>query len=212
MDNMNNMDNNSQKENLNKKQKSAIIVTLVTLLAITFCASYFITNYLINNKNNNQNVEAQNENVFSNNEYLNDSIFITLKTNDNVDMVDNLLNIKKKLNLKEKLTEEELTLELSKDGYKLSEKNEEKLTYTRDEAIRSDVFEANKYYLGEENGYISIFKTDESGSVIESEKKVYKDSKPIVNLPETDQTYIKEHKFSFDSKEEALQKLSEMIS
>ena len=211
MDNMDNMNNNSQKENLNKKQKSAIIVALVTLLAITFCASYFITNYLIN-KNNKQNVEAQNENVFSSNEYLNDSIFITLKTNDNVDMVDNLLNIKKKLNLKEKLTEEELSLELSKDGYKLSEKNEEKLTYTRDEAIRSDVFEANKYYLGEENGYISIFKTDESGNVIESEKKVYSDSKPIVNLPETDQTYIKDHKFSFDSKEEALQKLSEMIS
>ncbi len=211
MDNMDNMNNNSQKENLNKKQKSAIIVALVTLLAITFCASYFITNYLIN-KNNKQNVEAQNENVFSSNEYLNDSIFITLKTNDNVDMVDNLLNIKKKLNLKEKLTEEELSLELSKDGYKLSEKNEEKLTYTRDEAIRSDVFEANKYYLGEENGYISIFKTDESGNIIESEKKVYSDSKPIVNLPETDQTYIKDHKFSFDSKEEALQKLSEMIS
>ncbi len=211
MDNMNNMDNNSQKENLNKKQKSAIIVALVTLLAITFCASYFITNYLIN-KNNKQNVEVQNENVFSNNEYLNDSIFITLKTNDNVDMVDNLLNIKKKLNLKDKLTEEELSLELSKDGYKLSEKNEEKLTYTRNKAIRSDVFEANKYYLGEENGYISIFKTDESGNVIESEKKVYSDSKPIVNLPETDQTYIKDHKFSFDSKEEALQKLSEMIS
>lgn len=211
MDNMNNMDNNSQKENLNKKQKSAIIVALVTLLAITFCASYFITNYLIN-KNNKQNVEVQNENVFSNNEYLNDSIFITLKTNDNVDMVDNLLNIKKKLNLKDKLTEEELSLELSKDGYKLSEKNEEKLTYTRDEAIRSDVFEANKYYLGEENGYISIFKTDESGNVIESEKKVYSDSKPIVNLPETDQSYIKDHKFLFDSKEEALQKLSEMIS
>ena len=211
MDNMDNMNNNSQKENLNKKQKSAIIVALVTLLAITFCASYFITNYLIN-KNNKQNVEAQNENVFSSNEYLNDSIFITLKTNDNVDMVDNLLNIKKKLNLKEKLTEEELSLELSKDGYKLSEKNEEKLTYTRDEAIRSDVFEANKYYLGEENGYISIFKTDESGNVIESEKKVYSDSKPIVNLPETDQAYIKDHKFSFDSKEEALQKLSEMIS
>lgn len=211
MDNMDNMNNNSPKENLNKKQKSAIIVALVTLLAITFCASYFITNYLIN-INNKQNVEAQNENVFSSNEYLNDSIFITLKTNDNVDMVDNLLNIKKKLNLKEKLTEEELSLELSKDGYKLSEKNEEKLTYTRDEAIRSDVFEANKYYLGEENGYISIFKTDESGNIIESEKKVYSDSKPIVNLPETDQTYIKDHKFSFDSKEEALQKLSEMIS
>ena len=69
-----------------------------------------------------------------------------------------------------------------------------------------------KYYLGEEDGYISIFKTDADGNIIESEKKVYKDSKPITNLPETDQNYIKENKFSFESKDDALQKLSEMIS
>ncbi len=205
---MDNMNNNSSKENLNKKQKSAILVAIVTLLAISFCGSYFITDYLTRNKN----VEAKNENVFSNNEYLNDDIFVTLKTNDNIDMVDNFLNIKKKLNLKEKLTEEELSVELSKNGYKLSEKDETKLTYTRDKEIKSDSFEANKYYLGEDNGYISIFKTDKNGNVIESEKKVYTDSKPINNLPETDQNYIKEHKFSFDSKDEALQKLSEMIS
>lgn len=205
---MDNMNNNSSKENLNKKQKSAILVAIVTLLAISFCGSYFITDYLTRNKN----VEAKNENVFSNNEYLNDDIFVTLKTNDNIDMVDNFLNIKKKLNLKEKLTEEELSVELSKNGYKLSEKDETKLTYTRDKEIKSDSFEANKYYLGEDNGYISIFRTDKNGNVIESEKKVYTDSKPINNLPETDQNYIKEHKFSFDSKDEALQKLSEMIS
>ena len=127
-------------------------------------------------------------------------------------MIDNFLNIKKKLNLKEKLTENELSVELSKEGYKLSEKDEKKLTYIRDKEIKSNVLESNKYYLGEDNGYISIFKTDNNGNIIESEKKVYTDSKPISNLPETDQSYIKEHKFSFDSKDEALQKLSEMIS
>ena len=115
-------------------------------------------------------------------------------------MIDNFLNIKKKLNLKEKLTEEELSAELSKDGYKLYEKDENKLTYTRDKEIKSDSFEANKYYLGEDNGYISIFKTDTNGNIIQSEKKIYTDSKPISNLPETDQKYIIEHKFSFDSK------------
>ena len=75
------------------------------------------------------------------------NIFITLKTNDTVDMVDNFLNIKKKLNLKEKLTEGELSVELSKEGYKLSEKDEKKLTYIRDKEIKSNVFESNKYYL-----------------------------------------------------------------
>ncbi len=205
---MDNMNNNSSKENLNRKQKSAILVVIVTLLAIAFCASYFITDYLTKPNN----AETQNESVFSNNEYLNDDIFITLKTKDNIDMVDNFLNIKKKLNLKEKLTLEELSKELSKDGYKLMEKSENKLTYTRDQEVNSYKFEANKYYLGEDNGYISIFKTDNNGNIIESEKKVYTDSKPISHLPEKDQSNIKEHKFSFDSQYEALQKLSEMIS
>lgn len=210
MDNMNN--NNSPKRNLNKKQKSAILVTFITLMAISFCASYFITDYLTNPNKKNNNIKTQDENVYADNKYLNDSIFITLKTNDTVDMVDNLLNIKKKLNLKEKLTEEELSVELSKEGYKLSEKNNQKITYTRDVEVKSDKFEANKYYLGEENGYISIFKTDTNGNMIEAEKKVYTTSKPITNLPEADQNYIKEHKFSFDNKDDALQKLSEMIS
>ncbi|MDV4150476.1 hypothetical protein R0131_06480 [Clostridium sp. AL.422] len=208
MDDMNN--NNSSKPNLNKKQKSAILVSIVTLLAISFCASYFITNYLTNPNRKNEDINTQN--VIVDNNYLNDNIFVTLKTNDTVDMVDNLLNVKKKLNLKDKLTEEELSEELSKEGYVLSEKNEQKLTYTRDEEVSNDKFQANKYYLGEEDGYISIFKTDENGNIIESEKKVYTDSKPIANLPETDQNYIKEHKFFFDAKDDALQKLSEMIS
>lgn len=208
---MNNTNNNSSKENLSKKQKSAIILSIVTLLAISFSGSYYITNYLTKSKNN-INIETQNENVFADNKYLNDNIFITLKTNDTVDIVDNLVNIQKKLNLKDNLTEEELSKELSKQGYILNEKNEQKLTYIREEVIKSTKFEANKYYLGEENGYISIFKTDERGNIIESEKTVYSNSKPITNLPETDQNYIKENKFSFDSKNDALQKLSEMIS
>ena len=87
-----------------------------------------------------------------------------------------------------------------------------KLVYTRDAAINTSKFKSDKYYLGEENGFISLFKTDSNGNIIESEKKVYSDSKPLSNLPEIDQNYIKEHKFSFDTKEEALQKLSEMIS
>jgi hypothetical protein len=210
MDNLNNNNSNSPKGNLNKKQKAALLVSFVTLLAISFCSSYFITDYFTNPNRKNSTIED--ENVYADNKYLSDDIFVTLKTNENVDMIDNLLNLKEKLKLNEKLTEEELTIELSKDGYKLSEKNEQKLTYTRDKEVKSDKFEANKYYLGEENGYISVFKTDDNGNIIESEKKVYTDSKPLSNLPETDQNYIKENKFSFDSRDEALQKLSEMIS
>lgn len=210
---MNNFKNNeSPKRTLFNKQRIAFLISVVTLLTISFFASYFITDYFTNPDRAGSEIDDSNENVYADNKYLRDDLFITLKTKDEVDIIDKLSNIITKYNLKEKITEEELSNELSKDGYVLSEKNNQKLTFTRDEEVNNNNLTPNKYYLGEENGYISVFKTDSNGEIIESEKKVYSDSKPISNLPETDQNYIKENKFSYDTKDEALQKLSEMIS
>ncbi|GAA0108282.1 MULTISPECIES: hypothetical protein [Clostridium] len=214
MDNLNNNSNlKSTKKNINKKQKAAMLVSFISLLAICFCLSYFITDYITDPNRDITNAEAQNETVYSeNNKYLDDNIYVMLKTNDNIDMAENLINLKSKLDLSENITKEDLSEELSTQGYVLSEWDNNKLVYTRDAAINTSKFKSDKYYLGEENGFISLFKTDSNGNIIESEKKVYSDSKPLSNLPEIDQNYIKEHKFSFDTKEEALQKLSEMIS
>ena len=214
MDNLNNNSNlKSPNKNINKKQKAAMLVSFISLLAICFCLSYFITDYITNPNRDITNTEAQNETVYSeNNKYLDDNIYVMLKTNDNIDMAENLINLKSKLDLSENITKEDLSEELSTQGYVLSEWDNNKLVYTRDAAVNTSKFKSNKYYLGEENGFISLFKTDSNGNIIESEKKVYSDSKPISNLPEIDQNYIKEYKFSFDTREEALQKLSEMIS
>ncbi|MBS6502989.1 MAG: hypothetical protein KH415_15435 [Clostridium sp.] len=214
MDNLNNNSNlKSTKKNINKKQKAAMLVSFISLLAICFCLSYFITDYITDPNRDITNAEAQNETVYSeNNKYLDNNIYVMLKTNDNIDMAENLINLKSKLDLSENITKEDLSEELSTQGYVLSEWDNNKLVYTRDAAINTSKFKSDKYYLGEENGFISLFKTDSNGNIIESEKKVYSDSKPLSNLPEIDQNYIKEHKFSFDTKEEALQKLSEMIS
>ncbi|EEH98764.2 hypothetical protein PMY38_15640 [Clostridium tertium] len=214
MDNLNNNSNlKSTKKNINKKQKAAMLVSFISLLAICFCLSYFITDYITDPNRDITNAEAQNETVYSeNNKYLDNNIYVMLKTNDNIDMAENLINLKSKLDLSENITKEDLSEELSTQGYVLSEWDNNKLVYTRDAAVNTSKFKSDKYYLGEENGFISLFKTDSNGNIIESEKKVYSDSKPLSNLPEIDQNYIKEHKFSFDTKEEALQKLSEMIS
>ena len=214
MDNLNNNSNlKSTKKNINKKQKAAMLVSFISLLAICFCLSYFITDYITDPNRDITNAEAQNETVYSeNNKYLDNNIYVMLKTNDNIDMAENLINLKSKLDLSENITKEDLSEELSTQGYVLSEWDNNKLVYTRDAAVNTSKFKSDKYYLGEENGFISLFKTDSNGNIIESEKKVYSDSKPLSNLPEIDQNYIKKHKFSFDTKEEALQKLSEMIS
>ena len=197
MDNLNNNSNlKSTKKNINKKQKAAMLVSFISLLAICFCLSYFITDYITDPNRDITNAEAQNETVYSeNNKYLDDNIYVMLKTNDNIDMAENLINLKSKLDLSENITKEDLSEELSTQGYVLSEWDNNKLVYTRDAAINTSKFKSDKYYLGEENGFISLFKTDSNGNIIESEKKVYSDSKPLSNLPEIDQNYIKEHKF-----------------
>ena len=154
MDNLNNNSNlKSTKKNINKKQKAAMLVSFISLLAICFCLSYFITDYITNPNRDITNAEAQNETVYSeNNKYLDDNIYVMLKTNDNIDMAENLINLKSKLDLSENITKEDLSEELSTQGYVLSEWDNNKLVYTRDAAVNTSKFKSDKYYLGEENG------------------------------------------------------------
>ena len=94
MDNFRN--DEESKKKLIKKQRAAFLVSLITLLSISFCASYFITDYITNPNRKNANIDEENENVYADNKYLSDNIFITLKTQDNVDTIDKLANIIKK--------------------------------------------------------------------------------------------------------------------
>ena len=190
-----------------KLKTSSLLISVTVLLAILFCLSYFITFKILNINNN-----SQNQSVYSNNNYLSDNIFVALKTNNLTDMIESLSNLKLKLNLNKNLTEDDLIKELSKKGYTLSEKTNEKLTFSRSDEVIENKFESNKYYIGEENGYLCIFKTDTNGNIITDEKKIYDNSKPISMLPELDQEYIKSYKLCFETKEEALEKLSELIS
>ena len=149
MDNLNNNSNlKSTKKNINKKQKAAMLVSFISLLAICFCLSYFITDYITDPNRDITNAEAQNETVYSeNNKYLDNNIYVMLKTNDNIDMAENLINLKSKLDLSENITKEDLSEELSTQGYVLSEWDNNKLVYTRDAAVNTSKFKSDKYYL-----------------------------------------------------------------
>ena len=195
-----------------KKLIGLSFITL-SLMFICFLTSYYITDYYTNPSKNLLGEDSTRKEVFNNsNNYLDDNIYITLKTDDRIDMSESFLKLKDKLNLNGNYTIESLSKELNKNGYVLEESDNSKLIYIRNNSDDINNFEGNKYYLGEEKGFISIFKTDNSGKIIESETKVYKDYKSINNLPEIDQKLIKENKFFYDTLEEALYKLSEMVS
>ena len=187
-----------------KLKTTSVLISITFLLAILFCSTYFLTLNLFKSNN------IENQSVFSNNDYLSDDIFIALKTNNLTDILEKLSNLKLKFNLSNNLTEEDLIKALSKKGYILSNKTNEKLTFTRTD-IKNE-FKANMYYIGEENGYVCLFKTDENGNIINSEKIVYNTSKPISMLPEVDQEYIKNNNLFFEDKTKALEQISEIIS
>lgn len=187
-----------------KLKTTSVLISITFLLAILFCSTYFLTLNLFKNNT------TENQSVFSNNDYLSDDIFIALKTNNLTDILEKLSNFKLKFNLSNNLTEEDLIKELSKKGYVLSNKTNEKLTFTRTD-IKNE-FKANTYYIGEENGYVCLFKTDENGNIIDSEKIVYNTSKPISMLPQVDQEYIKNNNLFFEDKTKALEQISEIIS
>ncbi|WP_300382906.1 hypothetical protein [Clostridium sp.] len=185
----------------------------VSLMFICFLTSYYITNYYTNPSKNFSEKDLDRKEVFNNSSTnLEDNMYITLKTEDTIDMSESFVKLKDKLNLKGNFTLESLSKELEKSGYTLNEFDDTKLVYNRNKSDDISNFQSNKYYLGEEKGFISVFKTDSSGKVLESEKKVYEEYKAINNLPEIDQSLIKENKFFYDTLEEALYKLSEMVS
>ena len=75
------------------------------------------------------------------------------------------------------------------------------------------VLQPNKYYLGEKDGYFAIYKTDDSGNLtIEESEDVYTNNRPISFLHGDDLEAIKNFKYSYDTKEEAIEKLSAFIS
>ncbi|WP_418222633.1 hypothetical protein [Clostridium isatidis] len=206
--------NNKYSNNFNTlKTKISLAIFIISLFIICFLLSYFVSDYLTNPKYRVENDNYNNKTVYNEtSNYLDDNIFVTLKTIDNIDFSESLSKLKNVMNLEGNLTLDSLSKELSKVGYKLSDWNEAKLIYVRSEEVNSTSLEPNKYYLGAEEGYISIFKTDENGKVIEEEKKVYTEYKPLSDLPEIDQEAIKNNEFFFDTKDEALIKLSEMVS
>lgn len=200
-------------KNYSFKKLTGLSFITISLIFICFLTSYYITDYYTNPSKNLLGEDSNRKEVFNNsNNYLDDNIYITLKTDDTIDMSESFIKLKDKLNLNGNYTIESLSKELDKNGYVLEASDNSKLIYIRNNYDNINNFEGNKYYLGEEKGFISIFKTDNSGKIIESEKNVYKDYKSINNLPETDQRLIKENKFFYNTLEEALYKLSEMVS
>lgn len=203
MDNSNDEFNNDKKPV--DKRKMAKVLSSITFLALLFCGTYFITDYLNNlSKINNENGGEQiviNQNI----EVIKDDTVIMLKTKENIDSEKKISELKIELGLTGDVTKDSLENALKSKGYSLGEIKDNSLVFNRQS---EHVLVGNKFYLGEKEGKLAIYKTSDSGEPTE----IYVDKTPINILPEENQEALKNFEKYYDTEEEAHMRLTAYTS
>jgi|UPI00034CAA83 flagellar biogenesis protein FliO len=193
------------KNMINKKK---LFVWMVIILALIFSITYYFSNKYITNKNTQNNSVRASETDKS--QELSDNLKICLVSGEKKEKVLTLAELKKELNLDSNLTEAELSKELKNKGYVLEVQENGEMTYKKDS---SKSVKPNKYYIGEKDGYLAIYKTNENGTLlIENSNDVYTNSKKIESLNDIDKNKIENFELEYNTKDDAEENLSEFLS
>ena len=188
--------------------KKKLFISMIIVLALIFSITYYLSDKYITNKNVENNTTTAVE--INENDELNDNTKIYLYAGEKKEKEATLAELKKELNINGNLTQSELSKALKDKGYVLEIESNGEMTYKRD--ISKSV-KPNKYYIGEKDGFLAIFKTDSDGTLsIESSEDVYSNSKKVDNLRGIDKNKIKNFELEYDSKEDAEESLSEYLS
>lgn len=205
---------NNKEDKLSMGRKIGIVILTMISLAVLFCGSYILTGYFTNpTKQRVEELDGENKTVYSEtSKYLKDNTIIILKTGKEVDSEEELVSIKSRLGLTGEISKEVLTTRLENDGYNLVEDGEAKLVFGR-EGNESGKVEPNKFFIGEKDGYLAIYFSDENGNLsVTSEKDVFRERKMVKDLPELEQNKIKNFEFIYDSRQGAMEDITELIS
>lgn len=207
--NINEKEINSENKYTNKKLAitSGIIVTA---LVISFFGSYFITNRLTNPKYVSDTTEKE-KTVYNNTKALDDDMIVVLMNQGVVEKEQSISEFKKENSISSEINQQFIVNFFEANGYNLEELQDERVVFSKDGT--TNVLQPNKYYIGEKDGYFAIYKTDNEGNLtIENENDVYRNSRSIDFLQGEDLEDIKNLKHCYDTKDEAIEKLTAYIS
>ena len=211
----NKFENNNEKiinnENKYTNKKLAIISgVIVTALVISFFGSYFITNRLTNPKYVSDTTEKE-KTVYNNTKALDDDMILVLMNQGVIEKEQSILEFKKENSIESEISQQFIVNFFEASGYNLEELKDEKVVFSKDGT--TNVLQPNKYYIGEKDGYFAIYKTDSEGNLtIENEDDIYRNSRSIDFLQGEDLEDIKNLKHCYDTKDEAIEKLTAYIS
>lgn len=213
---MNNKDMNfheNEKKKISRMKKAASILWIVALFAIVICASYLITDRLTNPKYNegNEVVNEEEKIVYNNTNALEDDMIIRLMSDGQLEREESVAEFKSNNGITTDISEQFIISFYSTEGYEISVLDSSSMVFAK--LNGTITLEPNKYYIGEKDGYLAIYKTDQNGNAfIEEEQDVFKNSMPIKSIHPSVQEEIKGFKHVYNTKEEAKIGISEYAS
>lgn len=181
-----------------------ILISLFTVSAFVF-STYF----------NNKEIEVEEENrealAAKEEEPLDNNILITLFKGDIKESSKTLGKLKSDLGTSEELNQKQLTDLLANKGYELDGIYDKELVYKR--SIENSI-EPNIYYIGESDGCIAIYSSDEDGNltITDPMNDIFREGKKFKDLTKNDQEMIRNNELKCKTKDEAEEKVSELIS
>ncbi|NFF81634.1 hypothetical protein FC764_10375 [Clostridium botulinum] len=192
-----------------KYNKKKLSIICILMLAILFSLTYYLVDRSVNNKNLLQTSQEKINTDIEVNK-LEDSVKVSLFAGDKKESDMTVAQIKQQLNIDGDLTKDELIKILKNSGYALDITSNNQIMFKKDS---SSNLEPNKYYIGEKDGYLAIYETDVNGNAsVKNNEDIFLDNKPVQNLREVDKNKIKNFELKYDTKDEAEESVSELIS
>lgn len=205
---MNNKFENRENKHINKKI-AILSGVIVFALLISFFGTYFIVDRFTNPKYTQNN--TKDKTVYNNTNALDDDMILVLMSDGVVEKEQSVSEFKEENSILTEINQQFIIGFFEANGYTLEELYDEKVVFKKDKI--TNVFEPNKYYIGEKDGYFAIYKSDSNGNlIIENEDDVYRESRDISFLKGEDLEEIKQFKHCYDTKDEAVEKLTAYIS
>lgn len=184
------------------KKISRKVILVVLVLISAFLITFMATDLYIKGKNNGENTKQKSVDANSSNRHLADDVKVVLQKNGTKEAEKTLDEVIDEYGLEEGITQNELTEALAQYGYKFDVSIEDEIYYKKDSKTG---FQPNKYYIGECEGYLAIYKSNDKGEleIEDEENDVYRNGIKLSDLKPLDQQAIKKYEYVYDTKEDA---------
>lgn len=184
---------------LNNNKKNFIILGIIAISVVIFLSAYMITYKVISFKNDTNFVNRNSYESISKN---NTRDLVIVSQNDDGEFME-------KNRMKLELTDinKIFTDIYPLEKYEIIDFNDKSIVLKEKD---ENNFNPNMYYIGEKNGYITVFKSDNNGKLFIENEKIDISSKKVDSLPISDRNLVLNYQLSSDNRDEMQYILSEL--